>query len=195
MLSLRPFAPCLQASSEVCSVPTAPLVFQSQKEAQAPPSLLLEPTYGHGRDDGGPYHPTRREVLREWLDAMDGWHHPERRLPAFFFVFHVATGLVGAIAFLNFSWDGLAFGIASGLWVSTLYHSSGITGTARTLRSRSPARGSRVHSCGPTRSPSARRCMRFRIASITSAPISPAIRTARTSAGWGAISPPSRSRR
>ncbi len=96
-------------------MPTAPGV-------QAPPSLLVEPTYGHSRADGGPCQPTRREVVREWLDAMDGWHHPERRLPAFFFVFHVATGILGAISFLHTSWGGIAFGVAAGWWISTVYH-------------------------------------------------------------------------
>lgn len=91
--------------------------------AQPPPaSLLVEPTYGHRGPDGGPYHPSVREVLREWLDAMDGFRHPARRLPAAFFLFHVATGLVGTLSIVNFTWDGLVFGLVAGLSVSVLYH-------------------------------------------------------------------------
>jgi fatty-acid desaturase len=94
------------------------------QSAPAPslPALLVEPTYGHRAADGGPYRPTAREVLREWLDAMDGFRHPERRLPAAFFLFHVATGIVGSLCLLNFTWDGLVFGVLGGLWISTFYH-------------------------------------------------------------------------
>lgn len=84
--------------------------------------MLVEPTYGYAGPDGGPYQPTLRQVLREWLDAMDACHYPARRLPAAFFFFHLATGIVGVLSFVTFSWDGLTFGVAAGLVVTIVYH-------------------------------------------------------------------------
>jgi stearoyl-CoA desaturase (delta-9 desaturase) len=87
-----------------------------------PVSVLIEPTFGYRGPDGGPYRPTLREVLHEWLDAMDGVHHRARRPTAAFFLFHAATAVIGAIAFVNFSWDGLVFGLLAGLLISFFYH-------------------------------------------------------------------------
>ena len=84
--------------------------------------MLVEPTYGYAGPDGGPYRPTVRQVLREWLDAMDAYHHPARRLTAAFFVFHIVTGLVGAVSLVNSSWDGWMFGVAAGLWIVMVYN-------------------------------------------------------------------------
>jgi stearoyl-CoA desaturase (delta-9 desaturase) len=90
--------------------------------ATAPAPILLAPTYGHHGPDGSPYTPTTREILVEWLDAMNAFRHPSRILPAAFFLFHAATGVVGAISFLHFSWDGVLFGFVCGLWMSFVHH-------------------------------------------------------------------------
>lgn len=82
----------------------------------------MAPTYGYHGPDGGPYRPTTREVLREWLDAMDGFHHPSRRLVAAFFLFHIATLMVGVVSFFSFSLEGLTYGFLGGLLISLVYH-------------------------------------------------------------------------
>ncbi len=88
----------------------------------APAPLIVEPTYGYAQPDGSPAHPTIRQVVREWLDAMNGWRHPARRLPAAFFVFHFATGVLFVDGMLHFRIDRFAFGVCVGWWISLLYH-------------------------------------------------------------------------
>jgi sn-1 stearoyl-lipid 9-desaturase len=93
----------------------------SRAAAQAPASILLPPTFGHVGPDGRPYRPSLREVLREWLDAVDV-RHPARRLPAMYAAYHLATGIAGAASFINFRWDAFVFGLAGGLFISFVYH-------------------------------------------------------------------------
>jgi stearoyl-CoA desaturase (delta-9 desaturase) len=87
-----------------------------------PVALIVPPTYGHSGPDGAPYRPTVREALREWIDAMDGYHHPSRRLPAAFFAFHVATAAAGAVSCLHPTWGGVAYGVLVGWIITTFYH-------------------------------------------------------------------------
>lgn len=93
----------------------------SRAAVQGPASILLPPTFGHIAPDGSPYRPTTREVLREWLDAIDV-RHPARRLPAAYVAFHLLTGIAGALSFINFRWDALFFGLGGGLFISFVYH-------------------------------------------------------------------------
>ena len=193
VLSFGPFAPCRQtASSEVCSVPTAPGPAQvpGLRCSSSRPTAI-------GRDDGGPYHPTRREVLREWLDAMDGCA-PSRRAgsrPSS----SCSTSRPASSArsrFLNFTWTGSRSASSPGCGSASSTTRSGTTGTARTWRSRftSPWFARAFLWTNPIAFREEMYAIPHRIHHERS-DLAGRSRTARTSAGWGAISPPSRSRR
>src|SRR5688572_28951908 len=93
--------PCRPAGSPGGPPPGERAVSTAAPTTQAP--ILVAPTYGYQGPDGQPYHPTAREVLREWLDAVDV-RQPARRLPALFFVFHVLAAAVGSISIWNSTW-------------------------------------------------------------------------------------------
>lgn len=88
----------------------------------APAPILVAPTYGHRAVDGSPQRPSTRDVLHEWLDAINVFRHRSRWLPAAFVAFHVATAAVGVWSFAHFTWDGLLFGLLGGLWISFVHH-------------------------------------------------------------------------
>jgi len=57
-------------------------------------SWLAEPTYGYASSDGGPYLPTPREVIREWLDAINVVANRNRGSALLFVVFHLLTAVI-----------------------------------------------------------------------------------------------------
>src|SRR5215204_2523210 len=62
-------------------------------------SWLAEPTYGYASSDGGPYLPTPREVIREWLDAINVVANRNRGSALLFILFHLLTAVVFVASF------------------------------------------------------------------------------------------------
>lgn len=72
--------------------------------------VLQEPTFGYANPDGSLKHPTTREVLVEWWDAINVFRNPQRLPAAFHVAFHFAS-LVCAIAWIgwHFTWASLGY--------------------------------------------------------------------------------------
>lgn len=63
------------------------------------PTPLLEPLYGWADPDGSPHRPDAREMLAEWLDALDCVRRPQRIYGLVTLLFHLAT-LAALVVFL-----------------------------------------------------------------------------------------------
>ena len=75
------------------------MVHNGNPTASSP--LLVEPLFGYTGKSGRPHTPSLLEAVREWIDSVDFIHNPKRQLPAFNFVYHLATGVVFFFVLLN----------------------------------------------------------------------------------------------
>jgi fatty-acid desaturase len=98
---------------------TTHLSFESAKT-----SWLREPTYRWADDDGKPHLPTPREVLREWLDAINVIENPYRAPALLFAVFHLLTGLLFALSLYYLTLPARLWAFATALVVSLIYQTT-----------------------------------------------------------------------
>jgi stearoyl-CoA desaturase (delta-9 desaturase) len=83
--------------------------------------MLLEPTYGWG--DEAPRKPTLREILIEWLDAINFLKDKSRFVIAGYFAFHMLTAVV-FVCFLILYFSLRSLGVVLGItfFIANLYN-------------------------------------------------------------------------
>lgn len=83
--------------------------------------MLLKPTYGYVGP--APRTPTTREVLLEWLDAINFWKDRTRLIPALYVAWHFATFAVFVYYLVShFSITAVVSVIAIGTFIGTVYN-------------------------------------------------------------------------
>ena len=115
-------------------------------------SWLLEPTYGWADADGRPHFPTPREVLREWVDAVNVFANPYRAPALAFALFHLLTGVLFVVSLFTLTWPARLWAFAAAVAMSLVYQTTWYHKVpARTVPSGFRGRGRRASISGPTR--------------------------------------------
>ena len=60
----------------------------NQQMSSGRDAFLIEPIFGYSKNDDTPYRPTAREILCEWIDAVNFVKYPSRRLTVVYVAFH-----------------------------------------------------------------------------------------------------------
>jgi len=70
------------------------VIMDAPEDAQVKSTFLVEPLFGYSAEGDRPYTPTYKEIVLEWIDAINFIDYPNRKLIAVNFFFHFITGIV-----------------------------------------------------------------------------------------------------
>ena len=105
----------MQASNE-------PYISAPKKSTKKSP-VLVEPLFRYSEEGDKPYTPTSKEIVWEWLDAINFIKYPTRSLAIINFCFHFLTSIVFFIFILShLSLPSFIFMIISIVFLVTIYN-------------------------------------------------------------------------
>jgi sn-1 stearoyl-lipid 9-desaturase len=86
-------------------------------------SILIKPLFDYSKDGLIPYRPTTKEILTEWIDAINFISYPSRGLTALYVAFHFSGLIITILFFLKHaSLSNLLFVIVGVCFLGIVYN-------------------------------------------------------------------------